>query len=365
MVPLGQGFSLGRLGPIPIRLDPSLFVILALIGYTPGVTLNEILVWVVVAAFCILVHELGHAVAFLAFGRKPSVLLYGFGGVTSAEGGMGPWPSLVTSLAGPVAGFGLGGLILIGGMSGAGPDSGTLLHAAYRYGLFACFGFGILNLLPILPLDGGAALAAFLRGVQGPQGEQVARYISIGFAAVLALLALRFGQIFLGLFGVMFAAQNYQDVKRHRENPQREQLQGAYEALFGPRPGDAAGPARQILDGGKASTDLKEVAAEVLTWAELSRGDVAAARAALGRRPERHSTDHRPVSRLAEAAVALGEGAGQQAVAVLASSLDAGEHGPPDVLFPLLESAGVLPDLWGRLGPQGREVLQRMHAARR
>ena len=367
MAGLTQGISLGRLGPIPIRLDPSLFVILALIGYTPGVTLNEILVWVFVAAFCILVHELGHAVAFLAFGRKPSVLLYGFGGVTSAEGGMGPWSSLATSLAGPIAGFGLGGLILLGGMSAGSPEPGSLLQAAYRYGLFACFGFGILNLLPILPLDGGAALAAFLRGLQGPSGEQAARYVSIAVASLLALVALRFGQIFAGLFGVMFAAQNYQEAKRHREGPQRAQLQEAYKTLFGPRPADAAEPARRILTGqtGKASADLKEVAAEVLVWAELARRDTAGARAALSLRPERHPTDHRPVGRLAEAAVALAEGAGEQAVAVLATCLDAGEHAPPDVLFPLLEQAEVLPELWSRLGPEGREGLQRMHASRR
>ena len=361
---LGQGFSLGRLGPIPIRLDPSLFVILALIGYSPGVTLNEILVWVVVAAACILIHELGHAVSFLAFGRQPSVLLYGFGGVTSAEGRLGPWASLTTSLAGPVAGFGLGGLILLGGMFLGSPGDGSLLQAAYRYGLWACFGFGVLNLLPILPLDGGAAVAAFLRGVRGPSGEQAARYISIGVAGLLGLVALRFGQIFVGLFAVMFATQNYQELKRYREHPRREQLQRAYEELFGPRPADAAEGARQIL-ASSASADLKEVAAEVLAWAELAGGDVGAARAALGLRPERHATDHRPVARLVEAAVALAEGAGEPAVAVLAASLDKGEHGPPDVLFPLLERAGVLPDLWNRLGPEGRASLQRMHAARR
>jgi Zn-dependent protease len=360
---LGQGISLGRLGPVPIRLDPSLFIILALIGYTPGVTLNQILVWVVVAAFCILVHELGHAVAFLTFGRKPSVLLYGFGGVTSAEGGMGPWASLTTSLAGPLAGFGFGGLILLAGAYAGTPDDDTLLYDAWSYGLFACFGFGILNLLPVLPLDGGAALAAFLRGVSGPEGEQVARYVSIGVAGTMALVGFRFGQIFLGLFGLMFAAQNYQEVKRHREEPQRDTLRAAYEALFSSQPSSAAEGAREVL-AGNASPDLREIAAETLVWAELARGDVVAARAALGQRPERHHTDHRPVSRLPEAAVALAEGAREQATAVLAASLDQGEFAPPNVLFPLLERAGVLPDLWNRLGPEGRTALQRLHAAR-
>ena len=360
---MGQGFSLGRLGPIPIRLDPSLFVILALIGFQPGVTLNEILVWVVVAAFCILVHELGHAVAFLTFKRKPSILLYGFGGVTSAEGGLGPWASLVTSLAGPIAGFGLGGLILLGGMSVGTLEQGTLAYTAWFDGLFACFAFGVLNLLPVLPLDGGAALAAFLRGVQGPEGEQVARYVSIVVAALLALVGFRFGQIFAGLFGVLFAAQNYQEVKRHREQPQRQRLQEAYDALFANRPQAAAEGARAVL-AEKTSPDLREVAAETLVWAELARGQVAAARAALGLRPERHSTDHRPVGRLPEAAVALAEGGGEPALAVMAACLEDDEQGPPNVLFPLLEQAGVLPELWNRLGADGRAALQRMHAAR-
>ena len=362
-VTLGQGFSLGRLGPIPIRVDPSLFIILALIGYRPRVTLNEILVWVVVASFCILVHEIGHAVAFLTFGHKPSILLYGMGGVTSAEGGMGPWSSLVTSLAGPIAGFGLGGLILLGGLFAGVPDQGTLLYTAWRDGLWACFGFGILNLLPILPLDGGAAVAAFLRGVQGPKGEQVARYISIAVAATLALVALRFEQLFAALFGVMFAVQNYQELKRDREEPSRELLRGAYDALLTNRPAAAAEEARQVLRT-NASGDLKELAAETVVWAELAKGQVAAAREALSLRPERHPTDHRPYGRLPEAAVALVEGGGDQAVAVLAASLDQGEVGPPNVLMPLLERAGVLPELWSRLAPPGRENLQRMHASR-
>jgi Zn-dependent protease len=359
---LGRGINLGKLGPIPIRIDPSLFVILGLIGYYDGVTLNQILVWVAVAAFCIFVHELGHAIAFLGFGRKPSILLYGFGGVTSAEGGMGPWSSLVTSLAGPIAGFGLGVLLVLEGRY-VGLERGTLLYDAWRDGLFACFGFGILNLLPILPLDGGAALAAFLRGVQGAKGEQSARYVSIAVAGGLALLGFRYGQAFAGLFGIMFAAQNYQELKRHRDEPERDRLQKAYDLLYAGRTAEAAEGARQVL-AGTAAPGLKEVAAEIIVWAALARGDASAAREALSLRPPRHVTDHRPVRRLPEAGVALAEGAGQRTVAVLVASLDQGELAPPNVIFPLLEWSGVLPDLWSRLGPSGRETLQRLNASR-
>lgn len=360
---LNQGISLGRLGSIPVRVDPSLLVVLALIGYTDGVTLNEILIWVAVAAFCIFVHELGHAVAFLAFGRQPSILLYGFGGVTSAEGRMGPWPSLVTSLAGPIAGFGLGGVILIAGLFAGTPDRGTLLHTAWVDGLFACFGFGILNLLPILPLDGGAALAAFLRGIRGPSGEQIARYVSIGMATILAIIGFRSGQLFAGLFGVMFAVQNYQEAKRYRDAPRRQALREAYESLVAGRPVAAAEGARQFL-ASQASNELKEVAAETVVWAELVQGNIEAARRALALRPERHHSDHRPIARLPEAVVALAEGGGDEAVAVLASSLDQGESAPPGILFPLLERSGVLDDLWSRVGPKGRETLQHMYEAR-
>jgi hypothetical protein len=199
--------------------------------------------------------------------------------------------------------------------------------------------------------------------VVGPKGEQVARYVSIAVAGALALFLLSIGEIFGVMFCALFGAQNFQALKRDRDEPQRVLMRDAYEALFAGRPVAASEGARRVL-AGKGPSDLKELAAETVVWAELARGEVGAARTALGLRPERHPTDHRPVNRLPEAAVALAEGGGQQALVVLAASLDQGEYGPPNVLFPLLERSGMLPDLWNRLGPDGREALQRMHASK-
>src|SRR5438128_1067421 len=107
------GLTIFRKGEFVVRVDPSMFVILAMLGYYPGVTLRDVLVWVAVASGCVLVHELGHALAFAAFGSTPQVLLYGMGGLTSARGSFSSARSVVISLAGPVAGFGLGGAVWI------------------------------------------------------------------------------------------------------------------------------------------------------------------------------------------------------------------------------------------------------------
>jgi hypothetical protein len=64
-----------------------------------------------------------------------------------------------------------------------------------------------------------------------------------------------------------------------------------------------------------------------------------------------------------EAAVALAEGAGDPAAAVIAASLDKGEWAPPNVLIPLLERTGALPIVQARVGPEGAELLAKLQAA--
>ena len=49
-------------------------------------------------------------------------------------------------------------------------------------------GWGVFNLFPMLPLDGGAILAAALEGLIGPAGRRVAHGLSIALALGLAVL---------------------------------------------------------------------------------------------------------------------------------------------------------------------------------
>jgi Zn-dependent protease len=352
-----MGVTVFRRGEFSVTIDPSMVVILALLGYYPGVTLTDMIAWVLIAAGCILAHELGHALAFAAFGATPQVLLYGMGGLTSARGSFSAARSVVISLSGPLAGFGVGGVFWL-----VGPGETHLSHTIWQYGLFATFGFGVLNLMPVLPLDGGNALLSLLRVAHVDDADRIARYISIAVAGVGALLLFRSGLPFGWIFPLMFLGQNVADLRRMKEEPTRERARTAFTSLLEGRPGDAVRESTDVL-AERPSQGIAEVAAETLIWSYLALGQVPLARQALDTRPPRSPGDRRPVERLPEAGVALAEGAGDAAVAMIAASLDKGEWAPPNVLIPLMERTGTLVAVQSRLNPQGAALLAKLQSA--
>src|SRR4030095_5768073 len=100
-----------------------------LLGSSSG-DLLQILIWVFVVFISILIHELGHALAFRRFGLSSQIILHFSGGLTVPEStlwgsrwanvALGPNEQIFISIAGPGAGFLfaaliIGGVILSGG----------------------------------------------------------------------------------------------------------------------------------------------------------------------------------------------------------------------------------------------------------
>jgi len=98
-----------RLGPIPVRVEPSFWFVSLLFGLSGGFDVSA-LTWVAVVFVSILVHELGHALAALAQGASASIFLYSFGGLTvpAREKPLSRLGDIAMSLAGPFAGFAFG-----------------------------------------------------------------------------------------------------------------------------------------------------------------------------------------------------------------------------------------------------------------
>src|SRR5262249_18952853 len=143
----------------------------------------------------ILIHELGHALIGRAFGLVPQIDLHGMGGTTSfgqgtARATIGTGKSVAISVAGPVAGFLLAPVVFIGQRSGLRPKPPLALHAVNLL-LFANFWWGIFNLLPMLPLDGGNVMKTILSAVTKKNGEKVARIVSVIVAGSIVLLSIR------------------------------------------------------------------------------------------------------------------------------------------------------------------------------
>jgi len=161
----------------------------------------------------LLFHELGHYLAMLTFGyrnlRMFFIPLFG-AAVTGRNYNVAAWKKAVVSLSGPLPGIALGGVL---GIVALVLGQKLLLEAA----MFLVFLNGI-NLLPILPLDGGWNLHAIL----------FSRHylLDVGFRLVAAVLMILGGVVlkeyfltYLGaamLFGLPMEYRRSQIVARLR-----------------------------------------------------------------------------------------------------------------------------------------------------
>jgi Zn-dependent protease len=199
-----------RVAGFPIQVHPLFFLIALATGATGGWNPARIAVWSGVVFASVLVHELGHALAFRRFGHGASISLHGLGGTTTSTGGrsLTHRQDLWVSLAGPGAGFLLGGLVL--GLQLLTPvgQAGGLAGYTVRALLWTNFGYGLLNLLPIHPLDGGHAMAAIIRERGGNRYEWLIHGISLGVAVVGLVLAIVWREVWLGMFALVLGVLN-------------------------------------------------------------------------------------------------------------------------------------------------------------
>src|SRR5262245_124507 len=100
---------------IPIRIHPLFFLTALFLGAGSGESAAAIAIWVGVVLFSVLLHEMGHATVGKLFGLAPQIDLHAMGGTTSLPGSnnLGNGKHILISLAGPIAGIVLGGLLLI------------------------------------------------------------------------------------------------------------------------------------------------------------------------------------------------------------------------------------------------------------
>jgi stage IV sporulation protein FB len=190
---------------IPIEIQPFFWLTLVILGGASGADSPEQILGIglfVIAGFIsILVHELGHALTARHFGAQPHIALIAFGGYAAYSGvRMSRRQSFLITAAGPTIQLFLGFAVIL--LSLALPP--LSLHGEYFLGtlIWISFAWAILNLLPVLPLDGGQMLEAAL----GPQRLKITLWVTI-IVSVVAGLAIHektgswIFPIFLGMFG--------------------------------------------------------------------------------------------------------------------------------------------------------------------
>ena len=189
-------FSVAR---IPVIVQPSFFVVAALIGLQLG-TYQAVVAWVGIVFFSILIHELGHALTARRYGSEVAISLNVIGGLTSwtmPEGGLTPGRRAAVAAAGSGVGLIFGLLVwLVTQVSG--PVSGLTAFVVSNL-IWVNVGWGLLNWLPIRPLDGGHLFTSLMEKVSPRHGPRIADFVFLGTAAAGLALALYLGLIFAAL----------------------------------------------------------------------------------------------------------------------------------------------------------------------
>ncbi len=215
-----------RLAGFAVRVHPMFWVIGLILGIQGGAGPAETGTWVACMFVSILIHELGHALLIRRYGWSSRIILYHFGGLATFDGPetylptynaneSSPKAMILISAAGPGAGFLLAALVA--GMVFLGGGQVTL-HASFpifwdvtgienfrlliliRDLLFINIFWGIMNLLPVYPLDGGQ-IARELLSLRNPRdGIERSLLLSTATGVVIAVACL------MGLDGGLFVA---------------------------------------------------------------------------------------------------------------------------------------------------------------
>ena len=228
----------------PVRVHPAFFILPVLFGQGFfNDQLNAGFVVLIIAAvffLSVLIHELGHTLAFRYFGIDSHIVLYWMGGLAIPGGGMGAWnggrtkslnpnEQIVVSLAGPVAGLLLGGffVLLAFAITGSvrfvwfGPipmftytSAGILesvpLDLFVRASIIINIVLNLFNLLPVYPLDGGQIARQLFVKADSYTGARNSMILSMAVAVFIALISLNQKDTFMAMFFGFMAWSNYQ-----------------------------------------------------------------------------------------------------------------------------------------------------------
>lgn len=229
------------LGDIPVRVHPLFWLIALLLGASGS--LWTIPIWMFVVFVSVLIHELGHALAFRFYGIRSQIVLHAMGGLTIPEAA--PWgygwarvaltpkQEIVISLAGPFAGFAFAALVMLAVTVSGGalltarlfgvlplpltailPLGGSVLNALVTMLLFVNIFWGMFNLLPVFPLDGGQVTRNILIQYDPWDGARKAQWVSVIAGAVIALFAfVVMRSVYVALLFAILAFQSYQSLQ--------------------------------------------------------------------------------------------------------------------------------------------------------
>ncbi|HVE82171.1 MAG TPA: site-2 protease family protein [Myxococcales bacterium] len=263
-------------GPFQVLVRPSFWLVMAIFGGL-GMSGTKFLVTFVVVAFAsVLFHELGHAVTGRIFGTSSWIELYSFGGLTHHDRALSRWRDVLMAAAGPGFGFALGlacWLVL------PHVPVRSVLKLALQQAVWINSYWGVMNCLPVLPLDGGRVMS----GVLGPGRRRIARIFAIAVAALVVVYGVLTENRWIAIMFGLLAFQNFQALSMERDlrpipppEPEKDALGRGWKALLSGQEQEASRLAHLALSAAQTQ-DEQNAARDLLAWVALADQDPRAA----------------------------------------------------------------------------------------
>jgi len=198
--------------------------------------LQYLVIWLLSVFVSLLVHEMGHALAYRWFGQSAHVVLYHLGGlaIPTAWGGRGarrPSERLVVSAAGPLSQLALAAALVAVLKAGGyavpfplpsigvplglyeGADLGPrFLFAFVLFLLQVNVFWPLLNLVPVPPLDGGQIVREGLLAIGVADAVKIASLIGVVAGAAVAWWGYTHGEPYLGIMFAMLTVSCFQSL---------------------------------------------------------------------------------------------------------------------------------------------------------
>ncbi len=196
---------------------------------------DHLIILVVVLFGSILLHELGHALAFRHYGMNSRIVLHHTGGVAIPDGGgyssrRTKWSAVIISAAGPGIQLALAAVVILlvwaSGHEVSLPLPSAItshlpkiegakisnVHVAslVNFILFINILWAVFNLLPVYPLDGGQISRELFMMNDRHQGVKNSLILSIATCVAMALWGLQSDNRFLMFMFAIFGFQNFQ-----------------------------------------------------------------------------------------------------------------------------------------------------------
>jgi hypothetical protein len=197
-------------GRIPITIFPAFWFFALLIAFfLAGGNLIQMVIWVGVIFVSVLFHEFGHALTALLFGRNPRIELVAMGGLTYHDGEKLPfWKQFFITLNGPLFGFII--VVITYFLKDFSGHAGLLMTQIYYVNII----WTVVNLLPILPLDGGQLVRLGMEKVFHFKGLRYTLLTSAVLSLLFSLVLFITQNFLAGAVFFLFAFENFSNYRK-------------------------------------------------------------------------------------------------------------------------------------------------------